>query len=83
MYLRWSFLQRPLTVFTKSPILEIYLTDYPKFVFDSEIHFMNTKTETTYIKLVKCALMTLQIRLRCVHCNKIDSSIYYLYRDPG
>ena len=50
---------------------ELHLADLfdrlPKFVFDSKIHFMNTKTETTYIKLklhinklvfVKCTLMT-------------------------
>ena len=51
IYLIWSFLQKPLTAFVKSFILEIYLTGSPKFASDWEIHFMNIKTKTMYMKL--------------------------------
>ena len=46
-----SFLQKPLTVSAKSSILEIYLTGSPTFSSECEIHFMNIKTKTAYIKL--------------------------------
>ena len=49
IYLIWSFLQK--TAFAKSSILEIYLTDSQKFASDWEIHLMNIKTKTMYIKL--------------------------------
>ena len=45
-------MQKPLTVFAKSSILEVYWTDSPKFVSHCEIHFMNTKTKTTYISYI-------------------------------
>ena len=50
-YLTWSVLQKSLIAFAKSSILEIYLTGSPKFPSDWEIHFMNIKTKTMYIKL--------------------------------
>ena len=43
IYLIWSFLQKLLTAFAKSSLLEIYLTGSPKFASDWEIHFMNIK----------------------------------------
>ena len=40
--LPYVYLQQPLTTFAKSSIIEVYLTDFPKFASDYE-----TKTKTT------------------------------------
>ena len=45
-------MQKSLTVFENSFILEVYLRDSPKFASDWEIHFINTKIKTTYINYV-------------------------------
>ena len=43
------FLQKPLTVFEKSSMLDVYLTDFPKYVSDwlrNSIYETKTKTST-------------------------------------
>ena len=42
------FLQKPLTVFAKSSMLDVYLTDFPKFVSDWEIQFMKLKLKLVH-----------------------------------
>ena len=43
------FLQKPLTVFERSSMLDVYLTDFPKYVSDwlrNSIYETKTKTST-------------------------------------
>ena len=48
MYRTEFFLQKPLTVFARSPILDVYLTDFPKFVSGWEIQVMTLKLKLVH-----------------------------------